>query len=121
MNKSAFLADSRPVYPPRPTWIALVGHFFGFGFLGQVLYSVLQWNIASHTVGRQQANQATALMILLLLIPVTFSVVGALISLKWPLRLLGHPLCIALGVLATGGLGLFNLFIWFVVAMTGYC
>ena len=97
---------------------SICGHFFGFGFAGQIIYTVLQLLVASGTLGHQKAEDSMDVQLALFGLPLACSVLGVVWSCKWPMRALAHPGAIVGYIML---LGLFNLVVLVLTGFAGYC
>lgn len=116
--------DDRRVLPSNAipsSFAAALGQSLLLGFVGQIVFTVLQLIIAGGTHGHAEAGASVNKQLLLLGMPLLCSVGGALNGRAHPSSKVGHPLSIVLLVLAIGGLGLFNLLVMFLTGMAGYC
>lgn len=104
-----------------PTFAAVLGQSLLLGFVGQIVFTVLQLSIAGNTHGQAQAGASVDKQLLLLALPILCAIAGALDGRAHPSRKVGHPLSIFLLLLAVGVVGLFNLFVMALTGMAGYC
>ena len=105
-----------------PSSFALgLGHFLLWAFGGQILFTVLQVVIANETHGRSQAGASCTLQLALMGIPLACALVGVFVGRSEPVRAAAHPLAVVLLLLLIGALGLFNLFVFVLTGMAGYC
>lgn len=98
-----------PSSPPRMGNV--VGRFLLFGFLGQIVFTILQIVIVSHSnVHNEKAARIAQLV--LLIVPLASAFAGRFTARKGSLSKIGHPLAIAALVLAIAALGFWNYISW---------
>ncbi len=110
-----------PVVPANSSGSDLVlGNLLAYGFVGQIVFTIMQFSIVNSTTGRAEAGASMDKQMALLVIPLACAIAGGVTARKQGFPWLGHPVVIALLVFAGGILGLFNLIVW---ALTGggYC
>ena len=93
----------------------------GFGFLGQFLFTFLQWNVVANTHGRAEAGHSMTVQLMLLGVPLVFALLGVWSARNDPFNWLANVGAITLFGLAGMLLALFNLFLWVLTGFSGYC
>lgn len=100
---------------------AIVGQSLFCGFLGQIIFTILEVVIAFSTQGKSDAGTSAVMQMGLLIIPLASAFWGGFTARKSPVAGVGHPAAILAVVLLASALGIFNLLVLMVTAMAGYC
>ncbi len=94
---------------------------FVVGLWRKILFTLLELMIAGQTQGQSQVGASITLQVGLMWIPLACAIAGVFAGRCRLVRPATHPLAVVLLPLLIGAPGLFNLFVLFLTAMTGYC
>lgn len=108
-----------PLISSPSLFASICGHFFGFGFFGQIFYTMLELAVAFQTHGKSESWHSVEIQLALLGFPLACAVMGVISSCKWPLRTLAHPAAITGYIIGIVLLGMFDLFVMLVTSFIG--